>query len=521
VVREYSLTGPEEPRTDLTQTVLRGAGVAGAGFALKQALSLGLYLALARVASPTDFGQYAAGSVLVVVGTILSESGMLAAVIQRRDRIEEAASTAVVSTVAGGLGLSLLALAASPLIGFVFQSETIGLVAAAMSGTVVLNSAQQVPQALLQRRFSFVRRVVTDPVALAAFGVTSLIACGQGLGAWGLVLGSYVAGMLELALVWIFARWRPQLRLASVGMWRELIAYGRHVLASELVVRGGLAIESVVVGRGVSTAALGQYGYAMRIAGQPLSALVNVASYVLFPTFAHIATDEPRLRAGFMRSLRWMALIALPSSLLLFAIGEPLAVLLLGETWRPAGEAVMALCLYSAGHAVAGIGGEAFKATGRTDLLFRMHATAVSLTIVFMLLLLPFGLNGVAAAVSLGAVGMAAYSIGRVPVVLSVSTRRLLSEIWPPTAAAVVAAAALFPLEQFVIDADGHSIGVGFLLVGVEGALGVAIYGSALRVLSPSQAAELLNAVKRAVALPYLRLRPRQPQAPGPQPPAL
>jgi hypothetical protein len=135
--------------------------------------------------------------------------------------------------------------------------------------------------------------------------------------------------------------------------------------------------------------------------------------------------------------------------------------------------------------------------------------------------LLPFGLNGVAAAVSLGAVGMAAYSIGRVPVVLSVSTRRLLSEIWPPTAAAVVAAAALFPLEQFAIDADGHSIGVGFLLVGVEGALGVAIYGSALRVLSPSQAAELLNAVKRAVALPYLRLRPRQPQAPGPQPPAL
>ena len=517
---ESFLTSSETPDTGLTRTVIRGAGIAGAGVGLKQLLALALYLALARVATPRDFGQFAAGSVLVTVGTILSESGMLAAVIQRRDRVEEAANTALVSTVAAGLGLGLLGVAVAPLIGLVFESRTIGLVAAAMSGTFVLSSGQLVPQALLQRRFSFLRRVVSDPLTVVAFGVTALIACGSGMGVWGLVLGTYAALLLEFNLVWILARWRPRLRLASLAMWRELVAYGRNVLASELAVRGAQALQTFIIGRGVSTSALGQYGYAMRIAGQPWAALVNAASYVLFPTFAHIASDEQRLQAAFIRSLRWMALLALPLSMILFPLGEPLAVLLLGETWRPAGEAVTALCLYSAGHTLAGLAGELFKATGRTDLFFRVHLVSVALAVGLMLLLLPFGLLGVATAVSLSAVGMTAYAIARVPRVVPVDVRRLLSEIWPPTAAAVAMAAAIYPLERFLIDADGRSVGAGFALLGAEGALAAVVYLAVLRVFSATMASEVTAALITALRYLLIRLRLRPARAPGAKPPS-
>jgi O-antigen/teichoic acid export membrane protein len=514
------LTSSEAPRTGLTRTAIRGAGIGGGGVALRQALALALYLALARVATPRDFGQFAAGSILVTAGTILSESGMLAAVIQRRDRVEEAANTALVSTVAAGLGLGLLGLAVAPLIGLAFESRTIGLVAAAMSGTFVLSSGQLVPQALLQRRFSFLRRVVSDPLSVITFGVTALIACGSGMGVWGLVLGSYAAVLVEFNLAWLFARWRPRLRLASVAMWRELVAYGRNVLAGELAFRGAHALQTFIIGRGVSTSALGQYGYAMRVAGQPWAALVNAASYVLFPTFARIASDEPRLQAAFIRSLRWMALLALPLSMILFPLGEPLVVLLLGETWRPAGEAVTALCLYSAGHTLAGLAGELFKATGRTDLFFRVHLVSVVLAVGLMLLFLPFGLIGVATAVSLSAIGMAAYAIARVPKVVHVDVRRLLGEVWPPTAAAVVMAAAIDPVERFLIDADGRSVGAGFALLGAEGALAAAVYLAALRVFSASMASEVTAALKTALGYLFVRLRLRPARAAGAEPPS-
>jgi PST family polysaccharide transporter len=432
---------------------------------------------------------------------------MLAAVIQRRDRVEEAANTAVLATFAGGLVLGVLGLAAAPVIGLIFDSRTIGLVAAAMAGLFVLSSGQIVPQALLQRRFSFLRRVVSDPLAVAVFGITAVVACAAGLGVWGLVLGSYASLLVEFTLMWVLAGWRPRPRRASLAMWRELIRYGRPVIASELAVHGTQSLQTLIIGRGVSTPALGQYGYAMRIAGQPYLALVNAASYVLFPTFAHIATDEERLRAAFVRSLRWMALLAFPLSLVLFALGEPIAVQLFGETWRPAGDVIRALCLFSAGHVLAGLAGELFKAVGRTDLVFRTQLLSAVLAVGLVLLAFPFGLVGIGAAVSVAAAGTLAYALRHVSAVLAVDARLLLREVWPPAAAAIVMAAATFVVEEAALEADERTPALGFALLAVEAILAGGVYLGALLVLAPARASELVGAVKSGVKRASTRLR--------------
>src|SRR5918999_1013625 len=150
-------------RGGLTGTVVRGVSLAGAGWGFGQALNLAIYLVLARLATPTEFGQLSAGAILVAFGGLITGSGMAAALIQRRDRVEEGANTALVATVTAGVGLSLAALAAAPLIGLFFGSREIAYVAAAASGWIFLNSATAVPDALMQRRFSFLRRVVVGP----------------------------------------------------------------------------------------------------------------------------------------------------------------------------------------------------------------------------------------------------------------------------------------------------------------------------------------------------------------------
>ena len=76
--------------------VVRGAGITGAGVLLTQVITFASYIVLARLAGPAVFGTFAAAWTLVGFSTIFVESGMSAALIQRRDRLEEAASTAVV-----------------------------------------------------------------------------------------------------------------------------------------------------------------------------------------------------------------------------------------------------------------------------------------------------------------------------------------------------------------------------------------------------------------------------------------
>lgn len=502
------MSTPERPEAadSLTGTVVRGAGFSGLGFILARGLNLAAYIVLARLVTPDELGDFAAGSILVGIGLLLSQSGMLAAVIHRRDRLEEAAATAVVATVGAGLAMAVIGWAASPLIGRFFDSATVAAVAAAMAGVLFLQSARVVPNALLQRRFSMLRRIVVEPIAAVAFAVGAIVATANGLGVWGLVAGAYAQALVDVVLSWVMVRWRPKLRLASFAMWRELVSYGRHVLAGTLLRRIADQVPVALIGRYVGTAPLGQYQYANRIVATPFAMLLAGVSYVVFPAFARIADQRARFDPAFLRSVRWMMFVATPLGLILIPLGEPLAVLVFGDRWAEAGEAAMALSLFIPGRALAAVAGEGFKGAGVPGERTRVNVVGVLAGATAMVALLPpFGLLGVAAGVSVDAVVSGAYSVLRARTAMGVPAAAMLAAAWPPLAAAVPMVAALLPLEMLLVDAASRGTAVGLILLTAEAVLGILIYGVALRWAAPGFASEskrLLRAGRRRTASP-------------------
>ena len=480
----------------LTGTVVRGAGIAVAGYAFAQALTLGFYIVLARLATPEDFGQFAAACIVVNVGLLFTESGMLAALIHRRDRVDAAASTAVVSTALGGLTFSLIALALSPLIGSFFDSDRVGDLAAVMSGLLFVRSLQVVPEALLQRRFSFLRRVIVEPVQTTAFGIAAVIATSNGLGPWGLVIGFYASAVTDVLLSWPLVRWRPKLRLVSFGMWKELISYGRHVIAGNAAHRIGGQVPQLVLGRYVGEAALGQYRYADRMAWTPVTALVSAASYVLFPAFARISSDSSRFGSAFLRSLRWFCFLAMPMGLILVPLGVPLAVTVFGDVWRDAGYAAMAFSGFAIGTSLISLQSETFKATGHPRFLVRVHIVSAIAATIAIFALLSFDLVGVAGGVSIGLLVGAAYGMVKAVQIAEVSGRDAWREIWPPAAAALIMAAAVLPLEFEVFHAADKPTVEALALIAVEAVVAAAVYLVTLRVLAPVTLREGMHLAK-------------------------
>jgi PST family polysaccharide transporter len=489
----------EAPPAALGRLVLRGAALSGAGFASRQVLSFATSLVLARLVTPKQFGVFATGMIIIEFGGTVAGSGMLAALIQRRDRLEEAANTALLATVGGGLAMAAAQAAASPLFGLYFHSSQVAEVAAVTSGMLLLSTGAIVPNALLQRRFSFVRRAVVEPATALTYGGVAIIACAAGLGTWGLVVGTYTSSVVAFSLTWILARWRPRPGLATVRMWRELARFARHIVASDALERTVLVAPAALLGRFSGQAAVGNFGYAFRMAILPRSAAIDVGSFVLLPAFAAIAEEAARLRAALVRSLRMLSVVAIPMSIILLPLGAPLVVVLFGSEWRPAGDALAALCLYSAGLALVDLALEAFKSTGRPAVITRMIAVRSVVAVALMVALVPFGLNGVAAALSIGAVLAGAYALWLMHRVLLVPLGDMLRVLWPPLAAAAVMAAALFALDRLALHAGDRGTLVGLVLLGVEGVLGGAVYLGALSVLSPRDARALARGVRRRV----------------------
>ena len=511
--REQGLGGEdgEEPPESLSKVVTRGAGLAGMGYILSQILTFAAYLALARLATPADFGRFAAGGVIVNAGAVLGESGIEAALLHRRRQLEAAINSAFLATIASGVLLTLLALACAPLIGLFFHSHQTAVVAAVLSGWMLLRMLAIVPDALLMRRFSFARRVVIDPLSTVFFAAGSIPAAAAGLGVWALVIGTYASAILNVVAAWVFARWRPQPRLASVATWRELARFGRPVVIGNLIRRGVMEIPVLLLGRFSGAAALGQFSYAARISTQSLGAVVNVGGYVLLPAFSRLSAHDERFRSAVRTALRWLCIVSFPAGMLLIPFGTPAVVLVFGEQWREAGHAAMALAGYCSALSLDSIASEAWKASGRTDMLPKMHGTSLLLTVIFVGGLVHFGLVAATIGMSLAALGVGAFAVWGMSTALEIPLRDLLREIWPAALASCLMAGALFCLEHLVVHSDRQGTVLGLLLIAGETLLAGAVYLAILFVVAPGPARELLSVAR--VRLAGLRQRKSAPGA--------
>ena len=472
---------------------MRGAGLTGAGYVLTQTITFASYIALARLATPEVFGAFAAAWTLVGVSSFLVESGMSSALIQRKDRLDEAAATAVVATFAAGLGLTALALACSPLVGLYFHSRRIGLVAAAMSGVLFLNAITIVPDALMRRRFSFLRRGVIDPIDALAYGAAAAALLAIGMGVWGLVIATYAAGVIRIATVWLFNRWLPDLRLVSFRMWRELASYGRHMLTSEFLRQVSTIANAALLGRFLGLAPLGEYRFGWRMATQAAIPATSAGVYVLFPAFARIADDLDRFRSAFLRSVRLYAVFVVPIGFALPPLAIQITVAFLGAAWRSTGSVLAALAGVTAAFPLLMLANEVFKAANRPSLVARVALITTAGTLATMAAFLPLGITAVAGGISAAYVAAGAYALRKVGAVLDLRPATILASLRPPVFASCAMAGALVVFAHLIRDASGDPELIRLGWLAAESATGFSVYVIALYLLAPATVAEFVR----------------------------
>jgi PST family polysaccharide transporter len=454
---------------------------------------------LGRLLGPQEVGVFAAGTVTMGV-VLVAHSALAQALIQREHELEHAANTVLVATFASGLLLGLGVLVAAPLIGELFHSSRVGLIAAASSGLVLLHSFSSVPDALMQRAFQFKRRVIIAPAMSLVFASVAIVFAVLGYGAWSMVIGTYASLITAVVMSWWMARWRPFNGRFSFRLWREMAGFSFPLLLDGLGERAREMVEQVLVGRMLGTADLGQFRYAYRIASMPSVAVAQICGYVLFPAFSRIAGDSVRFREAFLRALGWIWFAAAPLGALMIVFGEPIVVVVLGSEWRTAGAATAAMAGLGKGAALISVGWEAIKGAGRSALLNWMTGILLGLGLGLIVLLIPFGLVGVGVAISVTYTVVGLLNVFLARRMVGATARETFACLVPPALCALIAFAVVFPLERFVVRSDEYSVPLGLAAIVAEGLLFALIYLVVLRVISPTRYQSVRGVVERAVA---------------------
>ncbi|WP_216870823.1 oligosaccharide flippase family protein [Modestobacter excelsi] len=491
------------------------AAASAAALAVGEIITLAQTVALARLLTPTEVGLYVAGGVLIAFVGDFVEGGLRSGLVHRDGDLDDAAATVFWVTLGTGVLMTLLALAAAPIIGHVFDSHTAGLVAAAMSGGVLLSALTNVPEALLQREFSVRRRLIVGPSVAATFAAVAVSAAALGLGVWSMVLGTYASSVVWVLSVWWLCDWRPGRGRPSYLLWRQLAGFGFPLVLGMLGDRAQKATQAVVTGSVLGAKDLGLQRYGERIARIPVMGLVQVSSVSLFPAFTRLAPDRRRFQTGYLHALRLSVVVAAATSAMVVAVGVPLVVIVLGEEWRGAGYALVSMAGLSLGKSASTVGEEAIKGAGRTRLINWCTLTETTLSVVLLLVLIrPLGLVGVGLSISLTTMVVGTVVAAVAAPVVGVSARQTLGATAPTIVSALVGCAAVVPLEHLVLHSESRGAW-GLCFIVVDALVFLLVYTAALRVLAPTTFHDLtaLLAVVRRRVLHWRRPRELAPGA--------
>lgn len=436
-----------------------------AGTVLSRLLWLGALAVLARILAPRDFGLLGFALVYITYVETVADLGTGSALIYWPGRREEAAQVTFVSNALAGLGWCGLTLVAAPWIADFFNSPEGVPILRALALSFPLKFLGTTHDAICQKDMRFRTRLIPE-VAMAAgkAGVAVGLAL-AGFGVWSLVWGQLVGLAAWTLALWLVVPWRPKWRWPSAELARPMLAYGRGIVAVNVLAAVTHHADLVIVGRMLGARILGLYQMAYKVPEMTVIVSIWVVSKVLFPAFSRAHASGEEVGALYVGALRWIALLAVPASLGLALVAEPLVLTVFGERWREAVPILRALALYSGLRALGAHAGDVLKATGRPGLLAAIAVLKAALMVPLLLLAARSG--PVAVALTMAGVTAVTLLINVVAVCRLARVRplELLTALWPSLLAGAGMAAVLLALPSPVSLLPAVAVGAAVYLL--------------------------------------------------------
>jgi O-antigen/teichoic acid export membrane protein len=325
-----------------------------------------IFIVLARLLTPEDFGVMTAAIMVIAFSQIFWEAGMGKALIQRQSDIEEAANAAFMINVGlGGLIAGLLYLFAQPIALTFFQDDRVTAVLQVMTLQVLLGAFGSVQTALLQKEMGFKKLFWVRLSTIAIPGGASIPLAMNEWEYWSLVTGSLVGQLAQVIILWRISHWRPGLAI-DINVTKDLSRFGLWVGMTGFMVWFYTWVDALIVGMYLGVHELGLFRIGNQFSTMIFGVLLGSITPVLYSHFARFDQDKSRMRTASIKVIKTLSLISIPIGLILFQVSEPIGIAILGGKWNGVGLVIGLMSLVHGFAWIVGMNGEIYRAMNKT-----------------------------------------------------------------------------------------------------------------------------------------------------------
>lgn len=323
-----------------------------------------VFVVLARLLTPEDYGVVAAATMVISFSQIFWEAGMGRAVIQYRGDRAVAASTAFWLNNVLGLVVAVVLVAGSGLIADrIFHDPRVALVLQIMALQVLLSAAVSIHIALLQKDLNFRHLFWVRLATVAIPGLASIPLAMYGMGYWALVAGALAGQVFQVALFWKTSPWRPRF-IFDQRVARELVKFGGWVAVTALLAWFYLWADSLIVGIYLGPHELGLYrtgnAFIVMIYGLLFSPLMPV----LYSHLSAVSPDRDRIQEIMSNVVRMLTFLSIPLAAIIAANADFIGGLVFGPEWTGISLVIAVMALTQGISWIISANGEAYRAIG-------------------------------------------------------------------------------------------------------------------------------------------------------------
>lgn len=296
------------------------------------AVTLVANIVLARILSPSEFGQLGIVLFFIVIARVLAESGLSGALIRNNNATDVDFSTIFAFNLVVSVTLCLLLIASAGYISDFYEDQSLKQLLIVSSFILIINAFQFVQSAKLVKEMRFKQKAVYEFIAILIAASVGIVLALNDFGTWALVIMQLLSAFIITVLFLVFEGGYGSF-VFSKDSFRYHYRFGVNTTLASVLNSIFDNIYQVILGKNFAIAQTGLYYQAKKLQEIPVGVVNKLAQSVIFSGLSKIQEDKERFKDTYQSIIRLFTVIVGFICLILFLFAKELILLLLGEQW--------------------------------------------------------------------------------------------------------------------------------------------------------------------------------------------
>lgn len=429
---------------------------------------------IGRYIEPSEYGSFLIALMALTATQWLASNAYKEPLVQSQELTDNEINSVFSFTILVGFSLFLIMVLVGGWYGYFKSAPVIATSIVILAIKLLLDTVSSVPSALRVRNldFKFFARLLIFANLTAT--VTNIGMLYSGFGVISLVWSQLIASLISFLVILYFDNRRYSIRIRSRDL-KILRNYSPHVIMWQGMDAVGQTLDRYFIASRLTLIDLGFYGFGKRLNDVVIDILVGATSSVSLPAFSQLQNDKARLQVAFLKAVRIVFLMVLPTIAILYATADDFIPLFLGPKWIKSIPVYRWFLLLGVIQAIGILQGSLLRSLGHQGVWTRYVFSQCVSNILLLSLVSGYGIEVIAASIVIRAYIFWGWVVIKVCKILELRVSQYIFVLIKPMCIAAISSGVGLALRSTMMESsyflrffvDGTVVGIVFIILAI------------------------------------------------------